>query len=324
MLARAVEAYRKIRNTLRYLIANLYDFDPAVDSVAREQMEEVDRYILARYGDLATASPSAYDDVRLRHDLPGGECVRDRRPQRVLRRCFQGSPVHLRGAVARAAFGADRDVSDGRRPDAAARADSVLHRRRALATPAGTARGFGSHGGVSQSPRSWRAGRTPISLRDLGHASSRCASACWPKSSRSGRSKQIGSSLQAKVILTAHQGGAGSASSSTPRDLPMLFIVSEVELRPAPPTSRAHGEAQPRIEIARAGRHQVRAMLALCAGRLERTRMGRPLLALSGRAGGTRPWVIRSAAAASNLAAARHRGARSDYKGDCARHAAAA
>ena len=53
VLARAVEAYRKIRNTLRYLIANLYDFDPAVDSVARERLEEVDRYVLARYGDLA-------------------------------------------------------------------------------------------------------------------------------------------------------------------------------------------------------------------------------------------------------------------------------
>jgi isoleucyl-tRNA synthetase len=32
ILARVVEAYRKIRNTLRYLVANLYDFDPAVDA----------------------------------------------------------------------------------------------------------------------------------------------------------------------------------------------------------------------------------------------------------------------------------------------------
>ena len=33
ILARVVEAYRKIRNTLRYLASNLYDFDPAVDRV---------------------------------------------------------------------------------------------------------------------------------------------------------------------------------------------------------------------------------------------------------------------------------------------------
>ena len=61
VLARAVEAYRKIRNTLRYLIANLYDFDPAVDAVPREQLEEVDRYILARYGELGVRMRRAFD-----------------------------------------------------------------------------------------------------------------------------------------------------------------------------------------------------------------------------------------------------------------------
>ena len=43
ILARVVEAYRKIRNTLRYLIANLYDFDPAVDRVPHSELEELDR-----------------------------------------------------------------------------------------------------------------------------------------------------------------------------------------------------------------------------------------------------------------------------------------
>ena len=48
ILARATEAYRKIRNTLRYLLANLYDVDPQVDLLAPSTLEEVDRYILAR------------------------------------------------------------------------------------------------------------------------------------------------------------------------------------------------------------------------------------------------------------------------------------
>src|SRR6266850_2547724 len=39
ILQRVVEAYRKFRNTLRYLAANLYDFDPA-DRVALERMHE--------------------------------------------------------------------------------------------------------------------------------------------------------------------------------------------------------------------------------------------------------------------------------------------
>jgi isoleucyl-tRNA synthetase len=62
VLARAVEAYRKIRNTLRYLVANLYDFDAATDLVKPEEREEVDRYILARYGELARRIVRAYDE----------------------------------------------------------------------------------------------------------------------------------------------------------------------------------------------------------------------------------------------------------------------
>ena len=58
ILARVVEAYRKIRNTLRYLVANLYDFDPVEGPrVDRRQLEEVDRYILARYAEVARADP---------------------------------------------------------------------------------------------------------------------------------------------------------------------------------------------------------------------------------------------------------------------------
>jgi isoleucyl-tRNA synthetase len=62
ILARAVEAYRKIRNTLRYLLANLYDFDPSVDQVGVERLEEVDRYILARYSQVAQKILNAYDE----------------------------------------------------------------------------------------------------------------------------------------------------------------------------------------------------------------------------------------------------------------------
>src|SRR4029077_7825794 len=49
ILSRVVEAYRKLRNTLRYLLANLYDFDPAVDLVRHARLDEVDRYILGKY-----------------------------------------------------------------------------------------------------------------------------------------------------------------------------------------------------------------------------------------------------------------------------------
>ena len=48
ILARVVDAYRRIRNTLRFLLANVSDFDPAQDAVAFEQMLEIDRYALTR------------------------------------------------------------------------------------------------------------------------------------------------------------------------------------------------------------------------------------------------------------------------------------
>jgi isoleucyl-tRNA synthetase len=60
ILARVVEAYRKLRNTLRYLLSNLYDFDPAKDQVPYAELEEIDRYILARYAQVATKMLDEY------------------------------------------------------------------------------------------------------------------------------------------------------------------------------------------------------------------------------------------------------------------------
>ena len=61
ILARVVEAYRKIRNTLRILAANLFDFDPAADRLSVDELEEVDRYALARYGEIACTILAAYE-----------------------------------------------------------------------------------------------------------------------------------------------------------------------------------------------------------------------------------------------------------------------
>jgi isoleucyl-tRNA synthetase len=48
ILARVVDAYRRIRNTLRFLLANTSDFDYAKDAVPTEQLLEIDRYALTR------------------------------------------------------------------------------------------------------------------------------------------------------------------------------------------------------------------------------------------------------------------------------------
>ena len=67
VLARTVEAYRKIRNVIRVLVANLYDFDPKDDVVPKARMLEVDRWALAKYADAAERIVKAYDH----YDYPG-------------------------------------------------------------------------------------------------------------------------------------------------------------------------------------------------------------------------------------------------------------
>ena len=47
ILKRVVESYRRIRNTLRFLLANTSDFDPSTDLLPPEQWLEIDRYALA-------------------------------------------------------------------------------------------------------------------------------------------------------------------------------------------------------------------------------------------------------------------------------------
>jgi isoleucyl-tRNA synthetase len=55
------EAYRKIRNTCRYMLGNLYDFEPTRDAVGAEQMLELDRFILARLEQLKTMVLNAFE-----------------------------------------------------------------------------------------------------------------------------------------------------------------------------------------------------------------------------------------------------------------------
>ncbi|MFN3569953.1 MAG: isoleucine--tRNA ligase [Polaromonas sp.] len=52
ILARVVDTYRRVRNTLKFLLANISDFDPATDAVAPDQMLEIDRYALSRAAQL--------------------------------------------------------------------------------------------------------------------------------------------------------------------------------------------------------------------------------------------------------------------------------
>jgi len=249
ILARAVEAYRKIRNTLRYLVANLYDFDPAVDAVRREDMEEVDRFILARYAELGTRvldAYAAYDYSTI----------------------FQS--VNAFTTVDLSAFYAD--VSKDRLYTFAARSRERRSGQTALYVVADGltrmlapiltftadevwrylpgARDASVHVAVFPSGPELEAWKDPelmarwVTLTTLRE---RVLGEIEPLR----KDKRIGSSLQAKVILSATPAELALLEQYAPL-LPMLFIVSEVQLKAAPTDVEAHAEAMPRIEIARA------------------------------------------------------------------------
>ncbi len=109
ILKRVVEAYRRIRNTLRFLLANIADFDPQARRAADRRAVR-DRPLRAR-ADRAPGRRASRHDLRPLRVPPGGREAADLLlggPGRVLPRHPQGPPVHDRRGQPRAALGADR------------------------------------------------------------------------------------------------------------------------------------------------------------------------------------------------------------------------
>ncbi|MBI2871311.1 MAG: isoleucine--tRNA ligase [Candidatus Omnitrophica bacterium] len=61
IFSRMVEAYRRIRNTFRYGLSNLFDFDPARNRVREQDLVEIDRWLLSRLEGLIGEAAGAYE-----------------------------------------------------------------------------------------------------------------------------------------------------------------------------------------------------------------------------------------------------------------------
>lgn len=61
ILQRVTDGYRKLRNTARFALGNLYGFDPARDSVSLDEMEEIDRWALAELEAVTRRVLAAYE-----------------------------------------------------------------------------------------------------------------------------------------------------------------------------------------------------------------------------------------------------------------------
>src|SRR5690606_19017532 len=62
ILKQVAEVYRKIRNTFRFLLGNLNDFNPKTDAVPVNELREVDRYILVKLNNLIDKVKSSYEN----------------------------------------------------------------------------------------------------------------------------------------------------------------------------------------------------------------------------------------------------------------------
>lgn len=63
ILGQLSEAYRKIRNTARYMISNLYDFTPDKDLIETSEMEEMDKWAILRLNQLIDTVKAAYENL---------------------------------------------------------------------------------------------------------------------------------------------------------------------------------------------------------------------------------------------------------------------
>lgn len=64
VLKQMSDVYRKIRNTARFLLGNLHDFDPAKNAVAYDDLPELDRYLLHRITEVFSEVTDAFDSFQ--------------------------------------------------------------------------------------------------------------------------------------------------------------------------------------------------------------------------------------------------------------------
>ena len=252
ILTRLSEAYRKLRNTFRYCLANLYDFDPERDSVEPGDLEEIDAWALNRTAqvleqveasyesfsfhkvyralyDFATVDLSAFyfDILKDRLYTAPPRSTRRRSGQTVL---FRVADALVRAVAPLLSFTAD-EVWD--HLPASPQREASVHLARFIRTAqfkAGLPESL-----VDKLPK-WDqliAVRNDV-LKAL-------------ETSR--KEKAIGSGLEARVILEAET-GLRDLLEEYHSSLPSLFIVSQVELGPV---AGASGELPGlRVEVRKA------------------------------------------------------------------------
>ena len=245
------EAYRKIRNTFRFALGNLNDFDPSLHAVPHEQLDEIDRWMLERTADLSRKCRewyAGYDFHRVYHAIHD-YCVVDlssfyfdvlkdrlytKAPRSRSRRSAQTAVWKITSALVRLlapilVFTTEEIWK--MLPRDAPGAPSVHQAEFAEAHSLAS--------GISKETAEQWARLAPV------------RSAVLVALEQARAAKTIGGGLEAKVKLNAGAEAAGLQSLLLDRRdvLPALFIVSQVVVESAAPDGGATSELLPGLSI---------------------------------------------------------------------------
>jgi len=231
ILARLTEAYRKLRNTFRYPLGNLSDFDVKSDAVPADKLPEIDQWILLRAEDLVARCRGWYEEFAF---------------HKVYRALYDFATVDLSAVY----FDVLKDRLYTAAPKSHSRrsAQTVLHRllyalvRLCAPILAFTTDEVWRHMGFEGSVHT-ALFPEPAELTTGITSEQRKRAANWDrlmevrqdvlKSLEIARQEKfIGAPLEARVRLSAN-GDLYPLLQTYAADLPALFIVSEVELSPA-------------------------------------------------------------------------------------------
>ncbi len=252
LLQRLAEAYRKVRNTFRYLLGNLHKFEPARDRVEVAALAPLDRYILRQVARLARDVEREYHEHafhrgwRLLADFCGVELsafyldvLKDRlytfAPRSVERRSAQTVLWHALRVLVRLAA-----------PILAFTCDEVWQQmEHAGLSDAGEASHPSVHLETYVDVSAWLAGSDADDARWSSLLAWRAEA--LKALERARQEKRIGTGLEARVELSAAGTELELLQAERPQ-LPALFIVSQVELREGERGVRVHPAAGRKCE----------------------------------------------------------------------------
>jgi isoleucyl-tRNA synthetase len=246
ILKQLVEAYRKIRNTCRFLLSNLYDFEPARHKVPFEKLPELDQWALWRLGELIKNVRKGYEQFQFRQvvheidyfcstDMSATylDILKDRLytfpADSPLRRGSQTVIMEIVVALAKLMA-----------PILSFTAEEIW--QTLAATHRGLLPSLSVH--MAEFP-------DPISIKDEERFAGNWKELLKIRTlvlgvlEKKRREKEIGSSLEAKVSITVPHVKQYEILDYYRSDLPTLFIVSQVDLK----LDENWGQENPKIEI---------------------------------------------------------------------------